>query len=238
MIQGFYNATLGASEQMKRLEVQGNNIANVNTHGFKEEVVAFSELIYRDLEGVDGNNLPKGSAAIIMSTHIDFSQGAIESTGRMLDYAINGDGFFAVEDNISGETLYTRDGSFVLSQEDGPDGQLSYLTDGNGKYILDENLERIIVTNASEVQPVGVFKVQYKEGLLHVNQSTFTATEQAGIIEPLENANVLTGFLESSGTELATEIGKVIETQRLYTYALRMVTTSDEIESTINNLSN
>ena len=101
--------------------------------------------------------------------------------------------------------------------------------------VLDADEEPIKVTDPKKLQPVGVFNIQYQDGLQHVDSSRFVASKKNGDIEA-EDITVLQGYLESSNTDLAAELGKVIEAQRAYTYALRMVTTADEVETTINNL--
>ena len=235
MIQGFYSAVTGASQQMKQMDVHGNNIANVNTYGFKAEKPSFQALMYNMVDGVDGELLPKGSGTLMASTATDFSSVGLTQTGRNLDYAIEGEGFFALYDPDTEEISYTRDGSFTLASFDGDDGDGWYLSDGQGRLVLDADEEPIKVTDPKKLQPVGVFNIQYQDGLQHVDSSRFVASKKNGDIEA-EDITVLQGYLESSNTDLAAELGKVIEAQRAYTYALRMVTTADEVETTINNL--
>lgn len=115
MLQAFYTATVGAQQQMERMGVQGNNMANANTFGFRAEKPAFEALMYRMVDGIDGQQLPKGSGTRMVSTITDFRSVAMEETGRKQDYAIVGDGFFALYDPDTGEISYTRDGSFALS---------------------------------------------------------------------------------------------------------------------------
>ena len=208
MLQAFYTATVGAQQQMERMGVQGNNMANANTFGFRAEKPAFEALMYRMVDGIDGQQLPKGSGTRMVSTITDFRSVAMEETGRKQDYAIVGDGFFALYDPDTGEISYTRDGSFALSsfqqiKEDGTTDTLYYLADGEGRQVLDTNGYPIVVTDAEARQPVGVFTI-----------------------------------LESSNVDLASEMGKVIEAQRTYSYVLRMMQTADEIETTVNNLTN
>ena len=95
MLQAFYTATVGAQQQMERMGVQGNNMANANTFGFRAEKPAFEALMYRMVDGIDGQQLPKGSGTRMVSTITDFRSAAMEETGRKQDYAIVGDGFFA-----------------------------------------------------------------------------------------------------------------------------------------------
>ena len=227
MIQAFYSGAIGAQQQMKKMEIQGNNIANVNTYGYKNEQPAFGTLMYGMVNGVDGAQLPKGSGAAVLSAVNDYREGTLEETGKSQDYAIVGRGFFGLYDPATGEVSYTRDGSFALGSFQEPDAngvlqQVFYLTDGEGRQVLNVEGYPIQVTDPSAEQPVGVFEIQYQDGLLHAGSGRFLTR----------------GWLETSNTDLAGELGKVIEAQRAYSYALRMVTTADEVETTINNLAN
>lgn len=242
MLQAFYTATVGAQQQMERMGVQGNNMANANTFGFRAEKPAFEALMYRMVDGIDGQQLPKGSGTRMVSTISDFRSAALEETGRKQDYAIVGDGFFALYDPDTGEISYTRDGSFALSsfqqtKEDGTTDTLYYLADGEGRQVLDTNGYPIVVTDAEARQPVGVFTIQYLDGLQHVGSGRFVTTEKNGAVW-MSPSEVRQGYLESSNVDLASEMGKVIEAQRTYSYVLRMMQTADEIETTVNNLTN
>ena len=241
MNQSFYTAALGAQQQMLRLNVQGNNIANVNTYGYKGEKPSFQRLMYGMIRGQEAQ-IPRGTGGKVSGTVTDLSDGIMMETGREQDYAIAGDGYFALYEPSTGEISYTRDGSFTLSmyQEPDEDGVLQkvyYLSDGEGRQVLDTMGYPIVVTDPSARQPVGTFVFIYEDGLRHAGGGRFTAEgkSQEGWVG---NAKVVQGFLEGSNVDLATEISKVIEAQRSYSYALRMVQTSDELETTVNNLKN
>lgn len=242
MLQAFYSAATGAQQQMQRMDIHGNNIANVNTYGFKAEKPAFGALMTTMVEGVDGAQLAKGSGAAIASTATDFRGADLMETGRDQDYAILGEGFFALYDPSKQEISYTRDGSFTVASfqqvnEDGENETVWYLTDGEGRQVMNTAGYPIVVTDPTAIQPVGVFLIQYQDGLQHVGSGRFLAGDKNGAVW-VSTSEVRQGVLESSNSDLATELGKVIETQRAYSYALRMVTTADEVETTINNLTN
>ena len=116
MNMSFYTASVGAMMQQRRMNVQANNIANVNHYGFKAEKASFSQLMYRDVIGIDEAELPKGTGTRIEKTATDFSSSGYFDTGYLFDYAIVGDGFFALYDPKNGEISFTRDGSFSMSQ--------------------------------------------------------------------------------------------------------------------------
>ena len=237
MIQGFYSAAVGARQQMERMGVQGNNIANVNTYGFKAEKSAFEAALYGFRDGANETRLPMGTGALVASIATDFSASSMEQTNRKLDYAIVGDGWFALYDPAADETSYTRDGSFTLSAFLQNGQEVFYLSDGEGRQVLDRQGNPIQATNADSDLPIGVYSIQYQDGMLHLDAGRFAVSEKNGDVQPIE-PNLRQGYLESSNTDLATEISRVIEAQRAYSYALRMVATADEVETTVNGLTN
>ena len=201
MLQAFYTATVGAQQQMERMGVQGNNMANANTFGFRAEKPAFEALMYRMVDGIDGQQLPKGSGTRMVSTITDFRSVAMEETGRKQDYAIVGDGFFALYDPDTGEISYTRDGSFALSsfqqiKEDGTTDTLYYLADGEGRQVLDTNGYPIVVTDAEARQPVGVFTIPGRPSACGQRPVCDHGEKRCGVDEPLGGAPGLSGELQ------------------------------------------
>lgn len=240
MIQGFYSAAVGAQQQMLRMDVQGNNIANVNTNGFKVQVPSFQALMYGMTQGIDNNQLPRGSGSYLSGTATNWETGPMQETGRNLDYAILGEGYFALYDPATGEVSFTRDGAFTMAAF--PQGGEAangtyYLSDGEGRLVLDANGQPLPVTNPQEKLAVGVFQMQYKDGLERVGSSRFLMDAKNGQLW-VADTQVQQGMLEQSNTDLGTELTQVIQAQRSYSYALKMMQTADEVETTINGLIN
>ena len=173
-------------------------------------------------------------------------------SGRDFDYAIDGDGFFALYDPATEEISFTRDGSFYMSQffippaedavpeKDGEEPQPTEvwrLSDNQGRCVLNPQGHLIVIDPEPRGAPLelGVFDYAIREGLQHADSSRFLATERNGQLY-LGTGQVKQGLLEMSNTDMAQEFIKVIESQRAYSYALKMVLTSDEIETTINGL--
>lgn len=234
----FYTAAAGASAQQKRLNIVANNLANLSTVGFKKENAVFANLIYNELNppAQEGAQLSATSGARVEKTNTDFTQAEWIPTNMPYDFAVAGEGFFALQDPATGQISYTRDGTFSLSQQ--ADGRF-LLTAQNGKHVLDTQGEVIAVDpNAAEVLPVGVYCFRTNEGMLHIGGNEYLPTEKNGAAIPMENSNalLLQGYTENSNVFMAEEFEKIIEAQRAYQYVLKMVQTSDEIESTINNL--
>ena len=246
MNQSFFIASVGAHQQLKRLTVHGNNIANLNTYGFKAEKSRFASLMYDDLKASDEEMRPYGVGAALWTTDTDFKSGAFTQTLRDQDYAIAGDGFFAIADLNTGAITLTRNGAFVISELMRPTGEVDengqditeriyYLSDNEGRFVLSETGGMIEVEDEHKAQPVGVFDYMNYDGMEHVGDTMFRAVDKNGGIR-LSDGEARQGFLEMSNADLAEEMTKVIESQRAYGMALKMVQTSDEIETTINGL--
>ena len=238
----FYTAYVGAWQQQERLNVHGNNIANVNNYGFKAKRPVFSDLMYDYINGAQGDELPRGTGAYVVSADTDFSSNGYADTGRAMDYAINGDGFFALWDPATGDYSYTRDGSFIMSeyQIEGDDGQLEshwYLSDGFGRFVMGRNGRMVEVTdeNREKELPVGIYDFVNTNGMENIGENRFVPVEKNGQLR-VGAGTLLQGYLENSNVDLANELSKVIESQRSFTYALKMIQASDEIETTVNDL--
>ncbi len=244
----FFTAAVGAHQQLKRLTIHGNNTANVNTYGFKAEKGRFAALMYGDIRGLENETHPYGVGACLWTSDTDFKPGPLEDTGRAQDYAIEGDGFFAVADLATGEVSLTRNGAFAMGslqrtgEETDENGDpivetVWYLSDAEGRFVLSETGGMIEMDpdDAYAPQPVGVFDYGNYNGMEHLDGTRFLAVDKNGGLR-LGAGKLVQGALEGSNVDFAEEITKVIESQRAYQMALRMLRTSDEIETTINGL--
>ncbi len=241
----FYTASVGAQQQQDRLDVHANNIANVNTYGFRAKQPSFSQLMTGPITSIE-DYMQRGYGSRMEDAQTDFRQSAMTGTERKLDYAINGAGFFGLLDPTSGEVSYTRDGSFTLSElkeadENGDQVSKWYLSDGMGRLVLSNEGRRIEVdadtaekTDIPEL-PVGVFDFINHDGMLSLGDNRLIPVDKNGGVG-FGSGEAVQGYLELSNADLANELSKVIEAQRSFQYMLRMVTTSDEIETTVNSL--
>lgn len=235
MNQSFYAAAVAASQQQLRLNVHANNLANVNTVGFKGKAPSFADLLYRDMTGPEDAQLHRGAGSRMIQATTEFAEGPLRATGGEQDYAIAGRGFFAIEDGQTGEVFYTRAGNFHLGsvQENGQ--APFYLCDAGGRFVLDQNRQRIPVQDATAECPVGVFDFANTDGMLHAGSNLLVPVDKNGPALAGEGL-VRHGMLEQSNTDVGKQFGKVIEAQRSFSYALKMVQTADEVESTLNAL--
>ena len=245
MNQSFYIGAVGAQQQLYHLNVHGDNIANVNTFGFKANKSYFTSLIYQDWPGVE-SDLPMGVGTRMLKTTTDYSQGIPSETGRTLDFYIDGEGFFALVDLETEEVTFTRNGAFIMSALQRETDEIDengdpvtetvfYLGDNTGKLVLNQRGGLIRIDDPKDDLPIGVFDYINYDGMAQLDGTRYLPVDKNGNLW-YGDGKLVRGYLELSNADLADELSKVIEAQRAYTAALKMVITSDEIESTINGL--
>lgn len=253
MIRGFYSGASTLIAQQSHLNTIANNLANTSTTGFKPQQAAFSALLYENLGSGDGVNMVQsGHGVRIQQTGIDFTQGDLKKTDIPTDFAIVGDGFFAIENKEDETISYTRDGCFQYGQ----DGSNQYLVNSAGNYVLDAEGERIEIKSSSSTSSnsgtsggttaqtqktfdytkIGVYTFGNNYGLELVGGNQFKATEASGEATALENPVVKTGYLENAAVQVAEEMVKMIEASKGFSFGSKVVQAADEMEKTINSL--
>ncbi len=245
MNQSFYTGAVGAREQMLHLNVLANNLANINTFGYKAQIGRFSALFHRRIDSISDQDTSHGVGGRLLMTSTDHMQGA-PIPGRSQDYCIDGNGYFALVDLATTEVTFTRNGAFTVEQferatdETDENGNpimetVMALTDGEGRFVLGRDGDLIIVTDPVARQDIGVFDFGNYDGLEHQPGTEFLPVDKNGNLF-YGTGELKQGFLEGSNVDFADSMAKLIETQRAYSLALKMLQTSDEIETTINNL--
>lgn len=249
MISAFYTAASGTKWQQTGVDVAANNIANVNTVGYKPQSVHFSDLVYDRI--VAEQDLKVGSGVRVREVAKSFEQGPIMETGNPLDAAIVGEGFFAVR-NSNGGVSFTRDGSFAVSQREGN----MYLVTQRGEYVLNRNLQPVSVqvpANEAFIVPdtalnasvpdtnavrVGIFKFSNPYALNLEGDNLFGQSEASGEPTVAEGALLRQKSLENSSVDLTRELTEIIRSQRAFQMSARVIQTADEMEQTANSLRN
>ncbi len=254
-------AGTGMQAQTTNVEVISNNIANMTTTGFKRRRAEFQDLIYQNLRRVGSNSSDSGSvvpagaqvglgvktAAIYRISE----QGNLQQTSNSLDLAIRGNGYFQIT-LPSGDTAYTRDGTFSLS----PDGQI-VTSDGlvvQPGITVPSNATAITINAAGQVQAtidgqttpstVGTLQLAVfpnEAGLDAQGDNLFLQSAASG--NPVTGnpgstgfGSVLQGFVETSNVNVVSEITNLISAQRAYEMNSKVITTSDQMLSTLTNL--
>ncbi len=259
MVEGLYIAASGGTKQLKKLDALSNNIANINTQGFKREMLVYEEkkssLQQIPLNSIDAQGLlslqdgdPAVSYVQVTQSLTDFSQGSLIKTDSPLDVAIEGEGFFAV-DTPTG-VRYTRNGNFHL------DG-LGQLVDKSGNIIMTRSEEPILIPFGTrevtiardgsvfggsnlDSDPLGQIKIVKFDNpqTLEKEGEGFYKISNASVKEILvDDAKVLQGFTETSNSNAIHEMTKMIETVRQLEAYQKIIQSIDEADDqSVNSL--
>ena len=258
MIRALYTAATGMKAQQLYLDNVSNNLANINTTGYKRSQVNFQDLLYdkKFIAGSDsaqGFEIPSGiqlgGGVRPISTTKVFSQGNQQTTNRSLDLAIEGNGFFQIT-RPDGKIAYTRDGAFELNSkgevvtEEGLPLSPS-ITIQNAKEISIGTDGTVSVKgsdgNVSKVGQIMLANFPNPAGLESIGRNMYLESIATGspiVSAPGEQGTGETyqGALENSNVETVTELVNLITAQRAYEINSRAIKASDEMLSTINNI--
>ncbi len=233
MIQAFFGGADSLRARETEMDNISNNIANVNTAGYIGRTTTFSDLLHNSMVRPENSayaNELQGSGTKVDAAVADTSAGSYVETDSALDFAPKGEGFFEVKD-ADGNTYYTREGQFQETIKNGT----TYLTDAEGRDVLDAQGNAITVQGGTPQAAPGVFTFSNPEGLTAEGDTLFSSNALSGAAQA-STEGVLQGGYESSNVELSSEMVDMIETQRGFQMDARVVTTADSIESYINNL--
>ena len=259
MIRSLYSSAAGMNSQQMNLDVIANNLANVNTTGFKKNKIEFQDLLYQTTRaaGSDqggGNLLPAGiqigHGSRAVSTAKIFSQGDVTKTSAEMDVAIDGQGFFQVQ--LQDGTLgYTRDGAFKLAQDgtirtnDGllVQGGFAGVPAGTTNISIAANgmVTTFSGTNKTSTFQTTLSRFANPAGLTSLGGNVYAETDASGTAEagsPGENGfgRLQQGYLEMSNVKVVEEMVNLIVAQRAYEVNSKAVQAADEMMQISNNL--
>ena len=258
MIRALFTAATGMSAQQLDQDVVANNLANVNTVGFKKSRADFLDLMYQvtsksGAQTTQGNQLPVGIETGMgvkpMSTQKIFTQGDFQQTGNQYDLAIEQNGFFQFDNN--GTTVYSRAGSLKISKEGAlvsseglklipgitiPQGSVSFTVDAGGTWTAADSTGASLGTGrmqlANFINPAG---------LTSIGRNLYEKTDSSGdavVGNPGENGfgTISQHYLEMSNVSVVDEMVRMIVGQRAYEINSKAIQTADNMLSIINNL--
>jgi flagellar basal-body rod protein FlgG len=251
----------GMLAQQTNVEVISNNIANMTTTGYKRRAAEFQDLIYQNLRRVGANSSDSGSivpagaqvglgvktAAIYRISE----QGNLQQTSNSLDLAVQGNGYFQVT-LPSGDTAYTRDGTFGLSPAgtivtaDGYTVVPGLTIPSNATAVTINTSGQVQVTISGQTAPTTIGSLQLA---VFPNEAGLDAQGDNLLIETAASGNpvtgapaspgfgsVMQGFVETSNVNVVTEITNLITAQRAYEMNSKVITAANEMLSTLTNL--
>lgn len=227
MNRGTYTAATGMIAQQRRMDVMANNLANVNTRGFKADGLSFRDMMVRTMANGGGYGetiglLPSGPTAVDETT--DMSQGAAEHTGNAFDFMLQGEGMFQVQTPAG--VRYTRDGSFTLSN--------GALVTKNGDAVLDGEGKPIVgLQDPVKVSDGGQITSQGRTISLGRSTGAFLKDPQGKNLYTSADAKtadvpVKNGFLETANVEPIDLMVQMIALQRGYEISQKMIQSQDE----------
>lgn len=246
MLRGLYTAYTGMLNQQQRLEVSTNNLANASTVGFKKEGAtsqSFDEClaikINDSTENYRHRHIGNMSLGVkIGETYTNYTQGSFRETGESFDLAIAGDGFFNIAyTNKNGveSTLYTRDGSFSLTQD-------GHLVTKDGDFVLGESGEPIVLPTDAKItidslgniydgnEFLDRIKITDFEDYNYIDkfgENMYTIVD--GAVEKEAVGQINQGYLEMSNVQVVEEMVNMITIQRAYEAAQKVETSMDGI---------
>lgn len=260
MIRALRTAASGMVAQQMNIDTIANNLANVNTTGFKKSTVEFQDVLYQKVRragtlmsalNMVPTSLEVGYGAKPVSTTRHFSNGNLNPTDNPLDIAIQGQGFFQIS-MPDGTFAYSRDGSFKVSN----DGRL-VTADG---FFLEPEITmpqdtlsvavgldgRVQVTLPGQIEPQEIGQIELAKflnptGLEAVGHNLYRANVSSGdpiLGIPAENgfAELAQGYLETSNVEIIDEMVNMIIAQRAYETSGKAIQTADEMAAIANGL--
>ena len=261
MIRAMYTAISGLKAHQIKLDVIGNNIANVNTVGFKKSQASFQEVFSQTTagasgpqEGIKGGINPQqvGLGVSIGSIRVNHEPGSAQRTDYPLDFYIGGDGYFIVKDGL--KEFYTRAGNFDLDKDgtlvtsqglkvQGTEGDIKILPKYDS-FSVNQLGEIVGVDkdgNQTPIAKLALAKFNNASGLSKEGSNNFSKTSNSG--DPVKGApagvgygNIIVGSIEMSNVDLANEFTEMITAQRGFQANSRVITTSDEILQELVNL--
>jgi len=231
MNQGTYPLAASMINQINRLDQISNNLANVNTNGFKQEGLTETTFNYylerAQQEGFTPNkintitnNIPK-----IDAKYISGETGPIATTGNTLDFALKqADTFFKVQ-NQSGDIVYSRDGAFKIMD--------NFLVDSNGNNVLNADNEPIVTEDGNFISQIGVVQTPYTN-LEKIGNNNYKLKNE-NEIAILENNDglLIQGAIEKSNVNSVTAMVELIDAHRRFEQSQKAVTSIDEINQKV-----
>ena len=252
-------AKTGLDAQQTRLSVISNNLANVNTTGFKRDQAVFEDLIYQNIKQVGGqtsedtvspSGMSIGTGVRVVATEKLHTQGNLVQTDNPLDMAIEGRGFFQIL-RPDGSLSYTRDGSFQVDANgqvvtaNGYQLQPTITIPNNAQSISigEDGVVSVMVANAAAPTQVGnIQTVDFinPTGLQSIGSNLYLETGSSGAPQtgtPGLNGlgRITSGSLESSNVNVVEELVNMIETQRAYEMNSKVISTTDQMLQYVSN---
>ncbi|MFL0251612.1 flagellar hook-basal body complex protein [Clostridium neuense] len=254
MFRIMWNGTSGMYAEQEKMDAVSNNLANMNTVGYKTQQVSFDDLLYGDLSKskypvTNGKTQYAGTGVKANEWLRNNTEGPLTETDRKTDFAINGDGYFRVT-KADGSKAYERNGQFAIDNtgklvdSSGNVLDIQYNVDPNSVDFKDDNIvlaqngEIGIRVSDSEIRDVGkvnLYNVVGDDAMASIGNNLFVPKAGAQV-SVVANPSIEQGWVEGSNVDVATEFTDMIVAQRAYEFSSKSLKTGDEMWQLVNNL--
>ncbi|MHC6179392.1 flagellar basal-body rod protein FlgG [Clostridium sp. JNZ X4-2] len=259
MLRAIWNSRSAMNAEQEKLDSISNNMANINTSGYKREDVNFQDLVYETLNRAgyptnpDGTNTINGTGVKTTEWIRDTSQGSIRETGLKTDMAIDGQGFFRVA-LPNGTSAYERAGNFNVDEggnlvdADGNRLEVNLTAQGtalfnsgtvfnDNNFKVDEKGQIYMNINDSSILygKINVYNAVGQDAMRSIGDNLYVPENNVQM-NLNGNANIIQGYLEQSNVDLGQEMTDMILAQRSFELASKGITTSDEMWGLINSM--
>ena len=242
MLEGMYSAAAGMAAQQQRMDLVADDLANVNTTGYKPGRIAFRDLVYTEApRGADaGVRVGAGSASTLIGRSTQ--QGAMQQTDEPLDVALEGPGFLAVR-LPDGRQALTRDGQLGTDRQGRLTMSSGELLDPAIQIPPGTDLARVAIDpdgrvrlGERELGRIRIVEVPAPGSLEPGPNNTFVAGPASGATRPATDTTLRQGALEASVVDMASAFAEMIEAQRGFEFASRAIRTQDQLLEIANGI--
>jgi flagellar basal-body rod protein FlgG len=241
MLEGMYSAAAGMAAQQQQLDAIGNDLANLSTTGYKSARIAFSDLLYNQVN-LAGTATTHGAGASATMIGRSQGEGSLQQTGNPLDLAIEGDGYFQVT-GPGGKVALTRDGSFAVDGggaiTNAFGNQLSppiKLPSGVSPGEVRISASGVVSAGAKKLGQIQLVTVTSPAHLLGEANGLLSTNAASGTPHPATAATLRQGALEQSNVDLAKAMSLMVTTQRSFQMSSSAIQTENQMMTMANQL--
>jgi flagellar basal-body rod protein FlgG len=241
MLEGLYSAASGMAAQQQRMDSLANDVANVNTAGYKHGRTAFRDLVYQQTGRGAAGTVTQGAGVGAAYLGRAFSQGGLLDTGNPLDLAIEGSGFFQVV-TPQGQQALTRDGTFHVNERGelvnaaGAQVQPAVNLAGVDLSTVSVGSDGRITDGTRVYGQIQIVDVQSPEALTSAGDNLFVANAASGAPRAAAGATLAGGYTEGSNVDLATAMVDMLDAQRAFQLAVKAIHQQDEMMGIANGV--
>jgi flagellar basal-body rod protein FlgG len=242
MLEGLYSAAAGMAAQQQRLDAVANDLANINTAGYKGLRVGFRDLVYQDAGRGGGNGVQVGAGAAAVEAGRRMAQGVLRRTDTPTDVAIQGSGFFRVRD-AAGQIALTRDGSFHITAQGDLVTSAGHrlepritVPQGTNDQDISIGSDGTVLVNNRRIGRIEIVDVRSPAGLQALGDNLFRPTAASGQPAAAREATIEQGAVEASNVEMSDAMVDMMDAQRSFQLASKAIHTQDQMMEIANRV--